>query len=165
MTTTLLPTRNALGKAVRLKSVNVLNPLVADLTDLHHRIKQAHWNLRGEAFFPLHRLLDEYSASVRGHIDEVAERATALGGIIDGTLSDAAAKSDLGGKEEPASKKATQRDWLVELADSYGNCGKRVLAGIKTTDEQDDFVTADLLTGVLQNLDKQLWILESHLNR
>jgi starvation-inducible DNA-binding protein len=103
MTTTLLATRNSLKLAVRRKIVNLLNPLVADLTDLHSRIKQAHWNLRGEAFYPLHRLLDEYSASVRGHIDEVAERATALGGIIDGTLSDAASKTALGGEEEPAS--------------------------------------------------------------
>jgi DNA-binding ferritin-like protein len=51
------------------------------------------------------------------------------------------------------------------LADSYGNCGERVLAAIQVTDDDGDFVTADLLTGVLADLDKQLWILESHLNR
>lgn len=165
MTATLLPTRNSLGQAVRRKTVGTLNPLVADLTDLHSRIKQAHWNLRGDAFFPLHRLLDEYSTNVRGHIDEVAERATALGGVVEGTLSDSAAKTDLGGAEEPSGKHASQRDWLTGLADSYGRCGERVLAGIKETDDGGDFVTADLLTDVLHDLDKQLWILESHLNR
>lgn len=165
MSLTLLPTRNSLKETIRRSTVQQLNPLVADLTDLHSRIKQAHWNLRGEAFYPIHRLLDEFADSIRKHTDEVAERSTALGGIVEGTLSDAAAKTDLGGAEEPSSKKATQRDWLTELADSYASCGERVLAAIKATDDQDDFVSADLLTDVLHDLDQQLWIIESHLNR
>ena len=165
MKTALLPTRNPLKATVRRQSVGVLNPLVADLFDLYARIKQAHWNLRGSSFVSLHKLLDDFAANIQGHIDRVAERATALGGVVDGTLRDAARKSQLGGKEEPTPKNAPQMAWLEELADSYARCGERVSQGVKETDDADDFVTADLLTDVLHDLDKHLWLIESHLNR
>lgn len=160
----LKPTRNPLPSDVRRKSVDRLNDTVADLTDLHARIKQAHWNLRGEAFSGLHPLLDEFAAGILRHVDVVAERASALGGLVEGTLRDSARQSRLGAKEEPASKSG-QRDWLNELADTYATCGEHVLASIRKADDQEDFVTADLLTALLHDTDKHLWLLESHLNR
>ena len=124
--------------------------------------------LYGEGLIDVARpvgLTDDFAANIQGHIDRVAERATALGGVVDGTLRDAARKSQLGGKEEPTPKNAPQMAWLEELADSYARCGQRVSQGVKETDDADDFVTADLLTDVLHDLDKHLWLIESHLNR
>jgi starvation-inducible DNA-binding protein len=158
------PTRNHLKPAVRKASVELLNATVADLLDLYMRTKQAHWNLRGDTFFSLHMLLDGFAATQLVHIDTVAERATALGGGVEGTLRQAVHGSKLGRRGEPKSKSG-QRDWIRELADSSATCGAHVHAAIKRTGGDGDFVTADRLTGLLHDLDKQLWILESHLNR
>jgi len=40
-------TRNTLPPPVRREAIVVLNNTVADLFDLFARIKQAHWNVRG----------------------------------------------------------------------------------------------------------------------
>jgi len=157
-------TRNSLPTATRKDAVRILNSTVADLFDLYARIKQAHWNLRGQSFFALHRLLDEFAATTQEHIDSAAERATALGGIVEGTLRDTVKHSRLKKKEEPVSKSG-QRDWIRELADVHAACSENVRSGIEKLTDEDDFGTADLLTDVVRDLDKQLWILEAHLER
>lgn len=157
-------TRNTLPASARKKAVQLLNSAVADLFDLYARTKQAHWNLRGQSFFALHKLLDEFAATVQEHIDSAAERATALGGIVEGTLRDTVKRSRLKKKEEPASKSG-QRDWIRELADVHAACGDHIRSAIKKVSDEDDFGTADLLTDALRDLDKQLWILEAHVER
>ncbi|MBC8126721.1 MAG: DNA starvation/stationary phase protection protein Dps [Gloeobacteraceae cyanobacterium ES-bin-144] len=156
-------TRNTLPPAVRKKSINVLNQTVAELFDLFARIKQAHWNVRGTTFIGLHKLLDEFAATTMNHIDVAAERATALGGLVEGTLRESVKLSQLKKREEPASKSG-MRDWIEELANVHAATGAHVRNSVKTATEGDDFGTADLLTDVLRDLDKQLWLLEAHIN-
>lgn len=155
------PTRNPLPLKSRQIAVNALNTAVAELLDLFARVKQAHWNLRGLSFIGLHRLLDDFAATILKDIDEAAERATALGGIVEGTLREAVKESGLGRKEEPASRSG-QRDWIRELADTHSACSSHVRSAIKKLTDAEDFGTADLLTTTLRHLDKQLWLLEAH---
>jgi len=70
----------------------------------------------------LHTLLDGFAATQLGHIDLVAERTTALGGIVEGTLRQAVRGSNLRRSEGPRSKSG-QRDWIRELADCSATCG------------------------------------------
>lgn len=157
-------TRNTLPATTRRTAVQVLNETVAGLFDLFARIKQAHWNVRGTTFIGLHKLLDEFAATTMNHIDIAAERATALGGLVEGTLRDSVKRSPLKQKEEPASKSGL-RDWISELADVHASSSEHVRAAIKKATEADDFGTADLLTDILRDLDKQLWLLEAHINQ
>ena len=157
-------TRNSLPSAVRKEAIALLNCAVAELFDLFARIKQAHWNVRGTTFIGLHKLLDEFAVRIMGHIDLAAERATALGGIVEGTLRESAKHSRLKPKEEPPSI-SNISDWIHELADIHAVSGEHVRANVKTLTGAGDFATADLLTDILRTLDLQLWLLEAHLNR
>jgi starvation-inducible DNA-binding protein len=156
-------TRNTLPPPVRKEAIAVLNNTVADLFDLFARIKQAHWNVRGTTFIGLHKLLDEFAARILNHIDLAAERATALGGVVEGTLRETVRHSQLKKKEEPLSISG-MHDWICELADVHAESSKHVRAAIKKTTDAEDFGTADLLTDVLRALDLQLWLLEAHIN-
>src|SRR6185295_7893283 len=89
------PTKNSLSKETRGKVEKILNQLLADLSDLYSQTKQAHWNVRGYHFYALHKLFDDLAAVVEPHIDEVAERITALGGLAQGTVRSAARNSRL----------------------------------------------------------------------
>jgi len=157
-------TRNTLPAAAREISTELLNSAVADLFDLYARTKQAHWNVRGHSFFALHRLLDEFATTLQEYIDAAAERVTALGGYVEGTLRETVKHSRLHQTEEPESKSG-ERDWIRELADVHAECSDHVRAAVQRVTSARDFGTADLLTDLLRELDKQLWILEAHLSR
>jgi len=157
-------TRNTLPPHIRKEAIVALNNTVADLFDLFARIKQAHWNVRGTTFIGLHKLLDEFAARTLNHIDLAAERATALGGIVEGTLRESVKHSHLTKKEEPTSISGMS-DWIHELADVHAAVGERVRMAVKKLTASEDFGSADLLTDVLRTLDLQLWLLEAHINR
>ncbi len=157
-------TRNTLPLATRQTAVQLLNRTVAELTDLFARIKQAHWNLRGLSFIGLHKLLDEFAAGTLTHIDAVAERATALGGVVEGTLREAVKGSRLDRQEEPPSRSG-QTDWIHELADAHAEASTHVREAVKILTDAEDFGTADLLTDVLKHVEKQLWLLEAHIQK
>ncbi len=158
------PTRNTLPVATRKKAVELLNSIVAESLDLFARIKQAHWNLRGMSFIGLHKLLDEFAAATLNDIDEVAERATALGGVVEGSLHKALSHSKLVKEKDPAPG-SPQTDWIRELADAHAQASTHVRKAIKVLTDAEDFGTADLLTNVLNHLEKQLWLLEAHINK
>ncbi len=157
---TLFNTRNNLKPATRKGVAEILNQILADLTDLYSQTKQAHWNVRGAHFIALHKLFDELAESVDGHIDPLAERIVSLGGVAQGTVRDAASNSRL--KEFPTSASGDLA-YVTALADRFAAVGAAARKGIDQTDGLGDADTADLLTGLSQDLDKGLWFLEAHL--
>ena len=72
-----------------------LQAILVTLADLSLAGKQAHWNLVGRLFRPLHLFLDELVDAWREAADEVAERAVALGYAPDGRVQTLAAKTIL----------------------------------------------------------------------
>lgn len=159
---TMFDTRNGLSKKARQQVVTILNQVLADLSDLYSQTKQAHWNVRGPYFYPLHKLFDDLAESVEQHIDPLAERITALGGVAQGTIRQAAAASVL--KEFPTDA-GGELGYATALAERFAQCGNAVRQRIEDTDEAGDADTADLLTGLSQDLDKGLWFLEAHTRR
>lgn len=153
-------TRIDIARPNREKVEALLNQLLADLTDMAARTKHAHWNVTGPHFIALHEHFDGLHAVLTGHIDAVAERTAALGGFVRGRLSDAAGATRL--KEFP---EATRDGMAVvkALAGALADVSNAARDGIETCEDESDLVTADLLTGLSGDLDKQLYFLESHL--
>ena len=89
-TRTMFETRNDLPVENREKLVDLLNARLADTFDLYSQVKQAHWNVKGPDFIQLHELYDMVAETVLPFVDEIAERATALGGLATGTVRMAA---------------------------------------------------------------------------
>lgn len=157
--TKMLPTRNTLPQTTRATVTEVLNQVLADLFDLYSQTKQAHWNVRGPLFFSLHKLFDELAALVEGGIDPLAERITALGGVARGTVRQAAETSALA--EYPANLESDLAH-VDALAERFAIVGAGVRKGIEATAALEDAGSSDLLTGLSQELDKGLWLLEAH---
>ena len=89
------PTRNDMPAELRQKAITVLNQQLADTLDLYSQTKQAHWNVKGANFIAVHEFFDDLAESVEEFIDNIAERATALGGFALGTTRMAAATTRL----------------------------------------------------------------------
>ncbi|MCI0753015.1 DNA starvation/stationary phase protection protein Dps [Teichococcus vastitatis] len=158
----LRPTRNDLGENAKKVSITVLNGTLVDMIDLTNAVRMAHWTLRGPNFIGLHEMLETFYNDLFATGDEVAERLVQLGGTPDGTSQLVAEKSRL----TPYSQSTVYTlDHVRELADRFSNLAKSVREGIDSTDDSGDADTADLLTGVSRDLDKKLWMLESHLDK
>jgi starvation-inducible DNA-binding protein len=56
-----------------------LQGMLIELTDLALSAKQAHWNVHGPQFRPLHEQFDELAGDARNWSDQVAERLVAIG--------------------------------------------------------------------------------------
>lgn len=151
--------RNSLPVETRQHVVELLNVQLATLIDLHSQSHQAHWNVRGRAFFALHKLFDEVTALVETHIDTTAERITALGGDARGTVRMAAAASPL--PDYPA-RLENDIEHVAALMERFALAAAAVRAGIAEADHQGDAGTTDLLTAISRDLDKGLWLLEAH---
>ena len=155
------PTRNDLAPVVREKAVALLNQQLADTSDLYSQIKQAHWNVKGMQFYQLHLMFDTLAESVEEYIDTIAERATALGGTALGTVRMAGAASRL--PEYPLDTVGS-RQHVEALTARFAALAKTTRAAIASADSMGDADTTDLFTQVSRELDKSLWMLESHLH-
>lgn len=157
--THLSETRNSIPEAVRVAGVERLNTYLATLTDLYSQTKFAHWNVRGVHFYQLHLLFDRIAEMVEKHIDPLAERITALGGVALGTVRMAASNSHL---EEFPTQPSDNLHYVTALADRVARAANEIRGGIDESDEADDLVTSDMLIGVVTDLDEALYFLESH---
>ncbi len=144
----------------REKLVGLLNARLADLIDLQTQLKQAHWNVKGPSFIALHELFDDVTDVVRDASDNVAERATALGGIARGTARMAADKSVL--SEYPADL-ADGMAHCKAVAQALGTAGAHIRKAIAESAEIGDAATEDLFTEIARELDEKLWFVEAHL--
>jgi starvation-inducible DNA-binding protein len=139
---------------------DLLNQNLADAFDLMSQTKTAHWNVKGNDFWQLHKLFDELAAEVLEWVDMVAERVTALGGYATGTVRMSAANSAL---PEFPTDITDGMEYVRAVADRLAAYANTSREGIDKTDKLGDVNTADLLTEISRCADKYLYFLEAHL--
>ena len=155
----LYETENDISASNRLELNALLNQRLASAVDLQSQMKQAHWNVKGPSFIALHELFDQVAEAVEGYVDTIAERVVQLGGIAEGTVRVAAARSRL--PEYPMAI-ADGLAHVEGVARALSTFGQEIRASIDEANELDDADTADLFTEVSRGIDKWLWFVEAH---
>jgi len=140
--------------------IELLNQRLADVADLKSQAKQAQWNVKGMNFIALHELFDQVATAAEAHTDLIAERITTLGGAAYGTVRQAALKSKL--SEYPL--EITDGTGHVDaLSSALADFGRFVRKNIDEAADIGDQDTADLLTEISRETDKNLWFVEAHI--
>lgn len=153
------PTHNTLSASIRAVSIELLNRYLAAAIDLHGQLKQAHWNVRGPDFIAIHELFDKVAGVVEGYSDMLAERAAGLGGVAEGTVQVAAARSFL---VPYILHIADSRDHVFAVSAALAAFGQSVREAVGQATLGGDATTADLLTEISRGIDQQLWFVEAH---
>ena len=156
---TLYETLNDLPKPARVELNELLNQRLADAIDLQSQLKQAHWNVKGPNFIGLHKLFDEIYESVADYVDMLAERVVQLGGVAEGTIRVAAARSRL---DEYPLAQADGAAHIIAVSKGLATFGREVRLSIDEAAELEDADTADLFTEISRGIDKWLWFVEAH---
>lgn len=144
----------------RTKLVALLNERLAATADLYSQVKQAHWNVTGIHFQPLHELFDGVAERVHPYVDELAERVTALGGVAKGTVRMAASASAL--PEYPLDAAGGEAH-LAAVRDRLATYAVDNARAIDAAGDLEDAATEDLLTEVQREVDKLQYFVASHL--
>jgi starvation-inducible DNA-binding protein len=153
------PITSPLDNGARDITGTVLQSTLVDLIDLALIAKQAHWNVVGTNFRSIHLQLDELVATARRYVDDVAERASALGIPPDGRAKTVTDNSGL-----PAYPNGWQsdRDTIEHVVATLKATIDRLRPKIDET-EKTDLVTQDLLIEIAQALEEAHWMWEAQL--
>ena len=155
----LYETENDISLPRRTELNILMNQRLASAVDLQLQMKQAHWNVKGPSFIALHELFDKVDEAVEDYVDMIAERIVQLGGIAEGTVRVAAARTRL--TEYPLAI-ADGMAHVEAVARALSTFGQEARTTINEATELDDADTADLFTEISRGIDKWLWFVEAH---
>jgi starvation-inducible DNA-binding protein len=141
----------------------LLSRLLADEHVLYMRLRNYHWNLVGMSFGPLHKLFQDQYEALSEVIDDVAERIRMLGPNTPGTLTEMLALTTL--TERPG-ELPDDRTMISNLVADHEAIIRHLRKDVRATDEQyDDMGTSDFLTGLMEQHEKQAWLLRAHIEQ
>lgn len=145
------------------KTKEVLNQLVADLTQMHMIVHQHHWYMRGNRFLKLHPYLDDVMDELADQLDQVSERLIALDGSPVSTLSEIAAKTKI--KDEKGNWNETIDERYGKIVDGYHYLDDLYQKGLEVSDEEGDYSTNDMFTGFHTAIEKRIWMMSAEINK
>jgi len=151
---------NGLSDNTRKSMTELLNSRLADAIDLTLAVKQAHWALKGNGFIGVHKLLDDVADRLSESADLMAERIMVIGGQAKGTLQTANEASKM--SPYPSDINAIE-DHITALTERFSDVGARVHIAIDEAGEAGDEGTADILTEISRQIDKDAWFIGANI--
>ncbi|MEV7093639.1 DNA starvation/stationary phase protection protein [Amycolatopsis sp. NPDC051045] len=148
------PIKSPLSEADKEITGNALQATLVDLVDLSLIAKQAHWNVVGSNFRSAHLQLDELVNTARQYVDEVAERANAIGISPNGKAKTVVESS--GVPEYPDNWQSVEAT-VAAIVDILSALIERLRQRIDETDKSD-LVTQDLLIEITRALEEAHWM-------
>ncbi|MDQ7808199.1 DNA starvation/stationary phase protection protein [Amycolatopsis sp. A133] len=148
------PIKSSLSEADKEITGNALQATLVDLVDLSLIAKQAHWNVVGSNFRSAHLQLDELVNTARQYVDEVAERANAIGISPNGKAKTVVESS--GVPEYPDNWQSVEST-VAAIVDILSALIERLRQRIDETDKSD-LVTQDLLIEITRALEEAHWM-------
>lgn len=137
-----------------------MNTFLADLTCLSVKVHNIHWNLKGDDFFTIHKLMDAFYEDLNEKIDVVAERLIVIGGRPIGSLKHVLNRTNI---KELEDVNLNSRDGFTHLITDYNQLLQHANHIIKLAEGEDDYGTADDFTEFSKNFGKTLWMMNSYL--
>ncbi|OXM14166.1 Dps family protein [Paenibacillus herberti] len=138
------------------KTREELNKQVASLGVLYMKLHSFHWNVTGPNFYTLHVKFEELYDAVTLMFDETAERLIAIGGKPVSTMKGMLSLSSI----KEATEKEDADTMVRSVVEDFTLLASDLKKAAEAADKEDDPATADILTGMVEQLDKHRWMLE-----
>ena len=140
----------------------ILTVLQSDEYLLYTKTRKYHWNVAGLNFSELHKFFEGQYEALDDIIDDVAERARALGGISAGTMKKFLDNTRL--KEQPG-KNPEAEAMIANLLTDHEHIIQSLRADLETVQTKyHDAGTCDFLTGIMEQHEKMAWMLRAYLS-
>jgi starvation-inducible DNA-binding protein len=141
--------------------VGILNTLLADEYLLYTKTRHYHWNVVGPQFNDLHKFFEAQYNVLNEIVDDVAERARALGGHALGTMTEFLKYTRL---KEQTGYYPDARDMIAHLLADHEALICHLRTDLETCAQQyHDAGTNDFLIGLMEQHEKMAWMLRAFL--
>ena len=141
--------------------VDGLNLVLADSYSLMGLTHQAHWNVEGSDFFPLHKAFQEQYEELFEAIDEIAERVRALDAYAAGGLGKLAKMAEMDEFTAPL----PQKDFVAGLIVAHEKLLQDAQATRESAGQSNDLESQDLMIKRIASHQKTVWMLKSYLKQ
>jgi starvation-inducible DNA-binding protein len=150
-----------LNETQRKPVIDILNRLLADEVLLYVKTRNYHWNVTGPQFSELHKFFEAQYDELDEIMDEVAERARALGGRAAGSMGEFLKQARL--KESTGSIEA--RSMIAELLADHETLVRAVREDAAAAgDKYADAGTENFLVGLMEQHEKMAWMLRAYVS-
>lgn len=144
----------------RVQSAAMLNVLLADEYTLYTQTLNYHWNIQSPHFGAMHEFLKEQYEAVFVFVDDVAERARALGHPALGSLQEMLTTTRL---KEITGANIDESTMIKNLLDNHEAIIRTLRGDIETTTQNNDAGTNNFLCDLIMKHEKMAWMLRSFL--
>ncbi|HLQ40829.1 MAG TPA: Dps family protein [Tetragenococcus sp.] len=145
------------------KTKEVLNQLVADLSQFSVVIHQTHWYMRGPEFLTLHPLMDEFMDEINDQLDVISERLIALDGSPYSTLQEFADHTGIEDEIGTWGRPIPER--MEILVSGYRYLADLYQKGIDISGAEGDDSTQDIFIAYKTDLEKKIWMVQAKLDK
>ncbi|HET9870847.1 MAG TPA: DNA starvation/stationary phase protection protein [bacterium] len=143
--------REAVGK--------LLNTLLSDEVALYVKTRNFHWNVAGPHFNDLHKFFEGQYEALDEILDDVAERARALGVPAYGSFTEFSRATRL--KENPSSRPLSAPEMVRQLLADHEAVIRNLRRDHEVPAKLGDAGTDDFLVGLIEEHEKMAWMLRA----
>ena len=140
-------------------TIEFLNKLLSNHFVLFMKIWNFHWIIVSKRFGPLHSFFNDLYDKFFNDIDGIAERIRMIGGRPIGTLEGYLKETEL--KEYTDSSVPDDTKMIKEILENYETIIKQIRKFLE--DEKMDNGTSKYLKDLIEEHEKDAWMLRSHL--
>ncbi len=156
---TIPPVENGLSQETRGTMVLQLAGVLDDVYSLMVRTHVYHWNVEGPLFEPVHTMTEAQYTRLFENVDDLAERVRALDG------KPAVNVNGFPTGVSNLSENQTAESMIADLLCQHETVVRRMRTAVTAAEEVADVVTADMLTGMMAQHEKDAWMLRAMLKR
>jgi starvation-inducible DNA-binding protein len=135
---------------------DALRPLLADVFALYVKTKNFHWHMHGRHFPDYHRLLDKQAEQIFEMTDDIAERATKLGGTTLHSISEIAKYQRL---KDNNREVVGPDEMLSELCSDNQQLVRSFRAVHEVCGKHGDVATTSLIENWIDETERRAWFL------
>ncbi len=138
-----------------------LNGLLANFTVYYQNLRALHWNIRGAHFFQLHEKFELLYTRAAIEVDDIAERILILEATPLHTLEDFIKNSKISSSKN-VTDDSTAVKVIIENLSTLLKVERNIL---ELANENTDDGTADLMTRLINDQEKDHWMMRAWLGR
>lgn len=139
---------------------HLLNDVLCDEFVLDTKTRNYHWNVTGPQFSALHEFFEHQYLKLDKIVDQVAERARAVGGWAAGTVREFSERTTL---EESPGEIPEAEEMCARLTADHETIIRHLRNDISTCQKKyHDEGTANFLTDLMEKHEKMAWMLRAH---